>query len=178
MFCGGMVFFLKVGTDSPENLLGYFEFDGTYDAGGFSDLQPDTADRLHHYPDHRADWRDGDPTWGGAANKGKNLIGALNYLAREGKCGGFVLLGRPFHRVAGVWCCRGGETGGGEKRCHWSVQPLPHADRVAICTAAHVRALSSPGQNAVSFLTYNWGGDGRDVWPFIRGEARSVHYVF
>ena len=28
----------------------------------------------------------------------------------------------------------------------------------------------------MSFLTYNWGGDGRDVWPFIRGEGRSVHY--
>ena len=28
----------------------------------------------------------------------------------------------------------------------------------------------------MSFLTYNWGGDGRDVWPFIHGEARSVHY--
>ena len=108
-------FFLKVGADSPENLLGYFEFDGTYDAGGFRDLQPDTVDHLHHFPTHGVDWQPGDPVWGGAAQKGKNLIGALNYLASE-------------------------------------------------------------GMNAFSFLTYNWGGDGRDVWPFRQGRSESENY--
>ena len=37
---------------------------------------------LHRYAAHVADWRPGDPTWRG--DRGKGLIGALNYLAAEG----------------------------------------------------------------------------------------------
>jgi hypothetical protein len=61
-------YFLKGGADSPENFLAYFEFDGTKPS--------------HKYPPHAGDWRQGDPTWGGG--KGKNIIGALNYLAGTG----------------------------------------------------------------------------------------------
>ncbi len=35
--------------------------------------------------------------------------------------------------------------------------------------------LASRGANAFSFLTYNAGGDGDDVWPFVAREAR-LHY--
>src|SRR5262245_3871931 len=61
-------YFIKGGTDSPENFLAYYEFDGT----------PAT----HKYQPHAADWKDGDPTW--QQGKGKNIIGALNYLASKG----------------------------------------------------------------------------------------------
>jgi hypothetical protein len=92
--------FIKVGADSPENLLGASDFDGTYDHGGGS---------LKSWSPHVGDWRTGDPTWKGG--KGKGLIGAVNYLASE-------------------------------------------------------------GMNVFSFLTYNVGGDGKDVWPMTAHDQK------
>ncbi len=73
-FPGTGEWFLKGGADSPENLLGYADFDGTSDTKG---------NFLHRYEPHVRDWRSGDPTWGRDA-KGKGLIGAINYLASKG----------------------------------------------------------------------------------------------
>ncbi len=61
--------FLKGGADSPENFLAYYEFDQT--------------PASHKYQGHAKDWHVGDPTWG-SNSKGKNIIGALNYLASKG----------------------------------------------------------------------------------------------
>ncbi|GIV34145.1 MAG: hypothetical protein KatS3mg031_1680 [Chitinophagales bacterium] len=72
-------YFLKAGCNSPENLLAYYEFDGTFDNGG---LSPATPTGLHHFPTHVPDWNAGDPLWQGS--KGKAIIGALNYLASQG----------------------------------------------------------------------------------------------
>jgi len=80
-------FYLKAGADSPENFLAYVDFDGT----GYAN--PQRVDRqgeakkklpkgLHQYQPHAKDWRPGDPTW--RHGKGKNIIGALNYLASRG----------------------------------------------------------------------------------------------
>jgi hypothetical protein len=103
-FAGTGDYFLKVGTDSPETLLAFADFDGT------SAVKP--AVPLHTYGSHVADWAPGDPTW--KDGKGKGLIGAINYLA-------------------------------------------------------------SKGANSMSFLTYNAGGDGDNVWPFVaRGD--KFHY--
>lgn len=60
--------FLKGGADSPENFLGYYEFDQTPPS--------------HKYEPHAGDWKSGDPTW--QNGKGKNIVGALNYLASKG----------------------------------------------------------------------------------------------
>ena len=92
-FQGNGEYFLKFGPDSPENLLGYFEFDstrtyggsntrrtkgsGTYTANGI--VYQYQGDILHHYEAHVPDWNPGDPVW--HTNKGKGIIGALNYLA-------------------------------------------------------------------------------------------------
>ena len=73
-------YFIKVGTDSPENLLAYYEFDGTKDNGNMG--VSGNADKLHHYDAHLKDYQSGDPTWKGG--KGKRIIGALNYLAAKG----------------------------------------------------------------------------------------------
>jgi len=78
--------FLKGGADSPENFLGYFEFDNTQDYGGKTNL---LANGLHRYEPHVRDWRSGDPTWQGG--KGKGIIGALNYLAGKGMNSVFFL---------------------------------------------------------------------------------------
>lgn len=103
-FAGSKQYFLKAGPDSPENFLGYSDFDATQSAK--------KGRKAKTWKDHVQDWREGDPTW--KDGKGKGMIGALNYLAGKG------------------------------------------------C-------------NAFSFLTYNAGGDGDDVWPFIERNAK-FHY--
>jgi hypothetical protein len=72
-------FFLKAGADSPENFLAYHEFDGTYDTNEGEILEDGF---LHKYIPHIKDWREGNPTW--QNNKGRGIIGALNYLASKG----------------------------------------------------------------------------------------------
>lgn len=67
-FAGSGRPFLKGGTDSPENFLAYSGFDQTPPS--------------HHYKTHVKDWQQGDPVWG--ENKGKGIIGALNYLHSQG----------------------------------------------------------------------------------------------
>jgi hypothetical protein len=91
-FAGTGEYFLKAGADAPENFLAFFEFDGTW-----SRKKPGAAGRpgeaapsgLHRYEPHARDWRPGDPTWAGG--RGKNIIGALNYLAGKG-CNAFSFL--------------------------------------------------------------------------------------
>jgi len=69
-------YWIKTGTNSPENLLAY---------AGFEDAAATPAPGFRHtYAAHVADWRPGDPTLPGAADEGKGLIGALNYLAGAG----------------------------------------------------------------------------------------------
>lgn len=61
-------YFLKAGSDSPENLLAYNDFDNT------------VAKKT--WGPHAQDWRSGDPKWKG--DNGKELVGAINYLASKG----------------------------------------------------------------------------------------------
>ena len=61
-------YWLKGGTDSPEDFLAYAGFVHT--------------PASHTYAAHAADWNPGDPDWGGGAGKG--IIGAVNYLATMG----------------------------------------------------------------------------------------------
>jgi hypothetical protein len=72
--------FIKGGPGSPENLLAFHDFDGTWDRGGAP--TPTLEQGLHRYEPHVRDWRRGDPTWRGG--RGKGLIGALNYIAGKG----------------------------------------------------------------------------------------------
>ena len=103
-FAGSGDYFLKFGTDSPETLLAYADFDGT--------IARKPAVPLKTFAPHVQDWNTGDPTWKG--DSGKGLIGALNYLA-------------------------------------------------------------SKGVNSISFLPYNAGGDGDNVWPFVARDDK-FHY--
>jgi hypothetical protein len=80
---GNSEFFLKGGADSPENFLGYFEFDETWDTGArFNEGENKEGEFVHRYAAHEQDWRNGDPLW--QQSKGKGIIGALNYLAGKG----------------------------------------------------------------------------------------------
>jgi|LakMenEpi03Aug12_release.lakeMendotaPanAssembly.Ray.scaffolds.fasta_scaffold29911_5 hypothetical protein len=67
-FAGNGETFLKGGSNSPENLLAFADFDATRPS--------------HKYAAHLPDWRAEDPTWRGG--RGKAIIGAVNYLAGQG----------------------------------------------------------------------------------------------
>ncbi|RBP49919.1 DUF5060 domain-containing protein [Arenicella xantha] len=71
---GTQEYFVKVGADAPEGLLGYADFDGTLNQNG-------TDAGIKSFSKHVNDWQAGDPSWQGGLGKG--LIGALNYLASE-----------------------------------------------------------------------------------------------
>jgi len=76
-------YWLKSGTNSPENLLAYEGFDDTYRiAAEAEDGEAPPPATMHSYSPHIKDWKVGDPTWQGG--KGKGLIGAQNYLASMG----------------------------------------------------------------------------------------------
>ena len=74
-FQGDGEYFIKQGTDSPENLLAYVDFDGPFASDSRND------DLIKDWSPHLGDFNAGDPTWSGG--KGQGLIGALNYLASE-----------------------------------------------------------------------------------------------
>ncbi|MCM8536406.1 MAG: malectin domain-containing carbohydrate-binding protein [Lentisphaeraceae bacterium] len=75
-FSGSNKYFLKQGSDAPENFLAYDQFDGTFHNDGKGDQH------IKNWNPHVSDWKTGDPTW--KNGKGKGLIGAINYLASEG----------------------------------------------------------------------------------------------
>lgn len=67
-FTGSKNYFIKGGSNSPENFLAYHEFD--------------TTSPKHKYSEHVNDWLPGDPLWD--STKGKGIIGAINYLSSKG----------------------------------------------------------------------------------------------
>ncbi len=69
-------YFLKCGSDAPENFLAYDKFDGNFQNDGHKD------DLVKTWSAHLQDWQEGDPVWKG--DKGKEIIGAINYLASKG----------------------------------------------------------------------------------------------
>ncbi len=69
-------YFLKCGSDAPENFLAYDKFDGTFHNDGYKD------DLVKTWSAHLQDWKEGNPTW--KDGKGKEIIGAINYLASKG----------------------------------------------------------------------------------------------
>lgn len=75
-FAGTGEFFLKAGADAPENFLAYQDFDGDFKTDGHKDKL------VKSWEPHVQDWQPGDPTW--QQEKGKGIIGAINYLASQG----------------------------------------------------------------------------------------------
>ncbi len=65
-------YWIKGGTDSPEDLLAY---------EGFTNTRSGSRFKVKTYSNHVQDWRVGDPDWDNG--KGKGFIGALNYLASQ-----------------------------------------------------------------------------------------------
>lgn len=69
-------YFLKVGADAPENLFAYEDFDATPNVGG----------RRKSWTPHLKDYDSeaNDLLWGPNRDKGKALLGAVNYLSSKG----------------------------------------------------------------------------------------------
>lgn len=65
-------YFIKAGSDAPENFFAYSGFDNTPNNGGY----------LKDWAPHEKDYVNGDPTWNGG--KGRGIIGAVNYLSSKG----------------------------------------------------------------------------------------------
>ncbi len=66
-------YFIKLGVDAPENLLAYADIDNTPDALGFRKT----------WEPHAGDYETGAESCLWQGEKGKNLMGAINYLASE-----------------------------------------------------------------------------------------------
>ncbi len=65
-------YWIKGGTDSPEDLLAY---------EGFANTRSGSRFKVKTYSNHVQDWHAGDPDWDNG--KGRGFIGALNYLASQ-----------------------------------------------------------------------------------------------
>jgi hypothetical protein len=91
-------YWIRGGTDSPENFLAYSGFDNTRPS--------------HDYAPHLDDWRPGDPDWGDG--KGKAIIGALNHLAAKHVNSAYMLLMNIGGDGDDVW--------------PWTGQPAPKGD--------------------------------------------------
>lgn len=66
-------YFIKLGVDAPENLLAYVDFDAATNALNF----------LKEWEPHAKDFTVAAQPFVWKENKGKNLLGAINYLASE-----------------------------------------------------------------------------------------------
>lgn len=66
-------YFIKLGVDAPENLLGYADFDAPTNA----------LDFLKEWQPHAKDFSEEAQPFVWKGDKGKNLLGAINYLASE-----------------------------------------------------------------------------------------------
>ncbi|MEO0793981.1 MAG: DUF5060 domain-containing protein [Verrucomicrobiota bacterium] len=72
-FEGNGEYFLKFGPDSPENFLAFNEFDNTPSAGN-KGIRHTFAAHAQHYQNDGQTWKNG---------LGKNILGAINYLASQ-----------------------------------------------------------------------------------------------
>lgn len=66
-------YFIKLGVDAPENLFAYADFDAT----------PNALDFRKEWEPHRRDFEAAAEPYLWQGEKGKNLLGAVNYLASE-----------------------------------------------------------------------------------------------
>jgi hypothetical protein len=74
--------FLKVGADSPENMLHYVDFDGNLN--GYGKLGKDYYQLIKTWEPHAKDFEPAAQEYTWQNGKGKNILGAINYLSGLG----------------------------------------------------------------------------------------------
>ena len=122
---------LKVGPDSPESFIDYvgFDFDGVRETGADKYYQ-------HSFTPHEKDWRTGDPIW--KTNKGKGIIGALNYLRLNDNMNSFStsIFGGDDRNIF-PWTTRGSKfVYDVSKLAQWEIV-LDHAEKMGL--VAHLK---------------------------------------
>lgn len=80
---GSEKYYLKAGQGSPENFLGYHEFDDVKDLKG---------NFLHSYPKHAQHYNKDADSFRWKNGKGKNILGSINYLSEQGVNSQYVIL--------------------------------------------------------------------------------------
>jgi hypothetical protein len=75
-------YFIKAGADSPENMLHYADFDGTLDAYG--KLGKNYLQLMKDWAPHAQDFEQAGNAYTWQNGRGKNLMGAINYLHSKG----------------------------------------------------------------------------------------------
>ncbi|MEZ4905314.1 MAG: DUF5060 domain-containing protein [Spirosomataceae bacterium] len=75
--------FLKIGADSPENMLHYADFDGTLD--GYGKLGKEYLQLMKTWEPHAQDFERAAQVFTWQNGKGKNIMGAINYLFQKGQ---------------------------------------------------------------------------------------------
>jgi Domain of unknown function (DUF5060) len=76
-------YFLKTGADSPENMLHFTDFDGTLN--GYGKLGKDYLQLMKTWEPHAKDYEPSGDKFTWQNGKGKNLMGAINYLYQKGQ---------------------------------------------------------------------------------------------
>lgn len=95
-------YWLKMGANSPENLLAYTDIDGTFRMNKENrEGEAATNEKIHEFKAHIKDWNIGDPIW--QNEKGKGLIGAMNYLHNKGMNVAYFLTLNIFGDGQDVW---------------------------------------------------------------------------
>ncbi len=102
-FTGSGKYFIKGGTDSPENLLAFKDFDGTnYGGSNISRMGEDNPNLI--FIATMPSFRIGNPEiLSGRTDKGKGLIGAMNYLASKGMNSAYFLTMNVLGDGEDVW---------------------------------------------------------------------------
>jgi hypothetical protein len=76
-------YFLKSGADSPENMLHYADFDGTLN--GYGKLGKEYLQLMKTWDPHAKDYETNADKFTWQNGKGKNIMGAINYLFQKGQ---------------------------------------------------------------------------------------------
>lgn len=162
---------IKTGTNSPENLLAYEGFDGTYRlAGNARDGEADSGEALHRFAAHAADWRPGDPTWGGG--EGRSLVGAVNYLAGNGVNAAYFLVWNIAGDGKDVWPFLEPED-----QTRFDVSKLAQWERLFTHMQASGLALHMVLQETENELLMDGGDTGRNRRIFLSElAARYGHH--
>lgn len=82
-YSGSERHFLKAGQGSPETFIAYYEFDDVRDLKG---------NFIHRYQAHAKHFDESASAFTWKNGKGKNILGAINYLAQEGVNSQYVIL--------------------------------------------------------------------------------------
>ncbi|MDW7693015.1 DUF5060 domain-containing protein [Flammeovirgaceae bacterium SG7u.111] len=80
---GSERYYLKAGQGSPETFLAYKDFDDVRDLKG---------NFIHEYKVHAAHYNEADEDYTWKEGKGKNMLGAINYLSQQGVNSQYVIL--------------------------------------------------------------------------------------